>query len=188
MLYQKKIDYTIIHIYIFIHIYSSIFNTRAYNHMPPFCKICYNLGLSNFNNHNVRDSARNITCPYLLNTKCKKCGYFGHTSKYCKMKINFNINHSLLSTNTLNNNHNNNNKSLSQFKNYFELLNNQSIINHNDHDYHVHDGDGDDDDDDDDDDEERLPDLSKIQWGKIVNNKSWADRVEKYYKNKSLIY
>jgi len=23
-------------------------------------------------------------CPLLLNTKCHKCGYFGHTTKYCK--------------------------------------------------------------------------------------------------------
>jgi len=23
-------------------------------------------------------------CPLLLNTKCHNCGYFGHTTKYCK--------------------------------------------------------------------------------------------------------
>ena len=52
--------------------------------MQFFCKMCYDLGRPDFNKHNVRDSARNTTCPYLLNTKCKNCGYFGHTSTYCK--------------------------------------------------------------------------------------------------------
>ena len=50
-----------------------------------FCKICYDRGSAKFNDHNVRDAAGNTTCVYLLNTKCIKCGYFGHTSKYCKM-------------------------------------------------------------------------------------------------------
>ncbi len=51
----------------------------------PFCKLCFDLGRPDFNNHDVRDPARNTTCPYLLSTKCRKCGYFGHTVKYCKM-------------------------------------------------------------------------------------------------------
>ena len=51
----------------------------------PFCKLCFDLGRPSFNNHNVRDSARNTTCPYLLNNKCRNCGYYGHTSSYCKM-------------------------------------------------------------------------------------------------------
>ena len=51
----------------------------------PFCKLCFDLGRPDFNNHDVRDAARNTTCPYLLSTKCRKCGYFGHTVKYCKM-------------------------------------------------------------------------------------------------------
>ena len=50
-----------------------------------FCKICYDRGSPKFNDHYVRDQAGNTTCVYLLNTKCTKCGYFGHTSKYCKM-------------------------------------------------------------------------------------------------------
>ena len=51
-----------------------------------FCKVCYDSGKSSYNNHNVRDYAGNIICPILLNTKCNKCGYFGHTIKYCKYK------------------------------------------------------------------------------------------------------
>ena len=51
----------------------------------PFCKICFDLGRSGFDNHYVRDSARNTTCPYLLNTKCKNCQCFGHTVTYCNM-------------------------------------------------------------------------------------------------------
>ena len=26
-------------------------------------------------------------CPILLNTKCRACGYFGHTTKYCKKAV-----------------------------------------------------------------------------------------------------
>ena len=50
----------------------------------PFCKMCFDLGRSGFDNHNVRDSSNNTTCPVLLNNKCKTCGFFGHTPKYCK--------------------------------------------------------------------------------------------------------
>ena len=50
----------------------------------PFCKMCFDLGRSGFDNHNVRDSSNNTTCPVLLNNKCRTCGFFGHTPKYCK--------------------------------------------------------------------------------------------------------
>ena len=48
-----------------------------------FCKVCFDAS-SIFDTHNVKDSAGNIICPLLLNTKCRTCGYFGHTTKYCK--------------------------------------------------------------------------------------------------------
>lgn len=51
-----------------------------------FCKVCYDSGKSSYDNHNVRDYAGNIICPMLLNTKCKKCSYFGHTANYCKYR------------------------------------------------------------------------------------------------------
>lgn len=50
-----------------------------------FCKVCFDSHNSNYNGHNVRDSAGNTICPVLLNTKCLNCHYFGHTSKYCKI-------------------------------------------------------------------------------------------------------
>jgi len=46
--------------------------------------MCFDLGRSGFDNHNVRDSSNNTTCPVLLNNKCRTCGFFGHTPKYCK--------------------------------------------------------------------------------------------------------
>lgn len=49
-----------------------------------FCKVCFDCGKSSFNDHNVKDYGGNVICPVLLNTKCLKCGYFGHTNKYCK--------------------------------------------------------------------------------------------------------
>ena len=49
-----------------------------------FCKVCFDAAKSDYKTHNVRDSASNVVCPLLLNTKCHKCGYFGHTTKYCK--------------------------------------------------------------------------------------------------------
>ena len=48
-----------------------------------FCKVCFDAS-SIFDTHNVKDSAGNVICPLLLNTKCRRCGYFGHTTKYCK--------------------------------------------------------------------------------------------------------
>lgn len=49
-----------------------------------FCKVCFDAS-SIFDTHNVKDSAGNVICPLLLNTKCRTCGYFGHTTKYCKI-------------------------------------------------------------------------------------------------------
>lgn len=49
-----------------------------------FCKVCFDAS-SIFDTHNVKDSAGNVICPLLLNTKCRACGYFGHTTKYCKI-------------------------------------------------------------------------------------------------------
>jgi len=49
-----------------------------------FCKVCFDASKSGYNTHNVRDYASNVVCPLLLNTKCNNCGYFGHTTKYCK--------------------------------------------------------------------------------------------------------
>ena len=50
-----------------------------------FCKVCFDASKSGYNTHNVRDYASNVVCPLLLNTKCNNCGYFGHTTKYCKI-------------------------------------------------------------------------------------------------------
>ena len=52
-----------------------------------FCKVCFDASKSDYKTHNVRDSASNVVCPLLLNTKCHKCGYFGHTTKYCKLNV-----------------------------------------------------------------------------------------------------
>ena len=49
-----------------------------------FCKVCFDASKSGYNTHNVRDYASNVVCPLLLNTKCGRCSYFGHTTKYCK--------------------------------------------------------------------------------------------------------
>jgi hypothetical protein len=52
-----------------------------------FCKVCYDASNSGFNSHNVKDRSGNVVCPVLLNTKCRACGYFGHTTKYCKKAV-----------------------------------------------------------------------------------------------------
>ena len=52
-----------------------------------FCKVCHDASKNGFNSHNVRDRAGNVVCPILLNTKCRACGYFGHTTKYCKKAV-----------------------------------------------------------------------------------------------------
>ena len=53
-----------------------------------FCKVCFDASKPDYKTHNVRDGASNVVCPLLLNTKCHKCGYFGHTTKYCKLGSN----------------------------------------------------------------------------------------------------
>jgi hypothetical protein len=53
-----------------------------------FCKVCFDASKSDYKTHNVRDSASNVVCPLLLNTKFRTCGYFGHTTKYCKLGSN----------------------------------------------------------------------------------------------------
>jgi len=52
-----------------------------------FCKVCFDASRNGFNTHNIKDNAGNIICPLLLNTKCMKCNYFGHTIKYCKFNF-----------------------------------------------------------------------------------------------------
>jgi len=61
---------------------STIKYIRALEKM--FCKVCFDASKSGYNTHNVRDYASNVICPLLLNTKCSGCGYYGHTTKYCK--------------------------------------------------------------------------------------------------------
>jgi hypothetical protein len=78
MLYFIKIDL----IYFIIVLYSTIKYIRALEKM--FCKVCFDASKSGYNTHNVRDYASNVVCPLLLNTKCGGCGYYGHTTKYCK--------------------------------------------------------------------------------------------------------
>ncbi len=121
--------------------------------------MCFDLGRSDFNNHNVRDAARNTTCPYLLNTKCKNCGYFGHTSVYCKMPNHLNpvlqkpmVKHIEIV------------KPVSKSKNAFDIL--CTEVDDDDHDHGKNEED------------DELPDLSKVQWGKAISKRSWADQVE----------
>jgi hypothetical protein len=51
--------------------------------MSLYCKLCFDLKNTGFNTHNVRDTEKNITCPYLLKIKCRNCGLTGHTASYC---------------------------------------------------------------------------------------------------------
>lgn len=123
--------------------------------------MCFDLGRPDFDKHNVRDSARNTTCPYLLNTKCRNCGYCGHSANYCKMPRQFNpvlkkppVKHIDIV------------KPPTKPKNAFELLCMEV----------------DDDEEvkkvEEEQEEDELPDLSKVQWGKSLGKKSWADEVE----------
>lgn len=65
----------------------------------PFCKICYDAGNSNYGTHNIKFynlklRYTEITCPYLKNITCTRCGLKSHTASYCKediKKINNNI-------------------------------------------------------------------------------------------------
>ena len=120
----------------------------------PFCKICFDLGRPDFEKHNVRDSARNTTCPYLLNTKCRNCGYFGHTSSYCKMPRHLNP---VLQKPEVK--HINIVKPVIKPKNAFEIL----CMEVDDLEVEK---------------DDELPDISNVQWGKGPRKKSWADEVE----------
>tara|TARA_B100001175_G_C19337812_1_gene555847 strand:- start:475 stop:885 length:411 start_codon:yes stop_codon:yes gene_type:complete len=120
----------------------------------PFCKICFDLGRPDFEKHNVRDSARNTTCPYLLNTKCRNCGYFGHTSSYCKIPRHLNP---VLKKPEVK--HINIVKPCIKPKNAFEILCTEQ-------------------DDLEVEKDDELPDITNVQWGKGLWKKSWADEVE----------
>ena len=57
----------------------------------PFCKVCYDAGLSvaGYTNHFVKDQpgpGGKVVCPTLLAQKCLECGVAGHTSSYCPLK------------------------------------------------------------------------------------------------------
>ena len=126
--------------------------------------MCFDLGRSDFDKHNVRDSARNTTCPYLLNTKCKNCGYFGHTSSYCKMPRYLNP---VLQTPVVK--HIEIVKPIAKPKNAFDLLQCLEVEDLEDLEK------------DENMDDER-PDISQIHWGKGFSKKSWADQVEEHEK------
>ena len=132
----------------------------------PFCKMCFDLGRPDFDKHNVRDSARNTTCPYLLNTKCKNCGYSGHSSSYCKMQRHLK---SVLQKPAPK--HIEIIKPVTKPKNAFELL---CMEVDDDEDVKKEEV------EEDEEDEEELPHLSNVQWswGKGLGKKSWADQVE----------
>ena len=128
----------------------------------PFCKICFDLGRSDFDKHNVRDSARNTTCLYLLNTECKNCQCFGHTVTYCNMPRHTmpRPNNRVVAKNTptrvppIN----------ICAKNAFECLQCDDVNKDNDN-FHP--------------DGENQFARVNIPWGKsILNNKTWADVVE----------
>ena len=106
----------------------------------------------------MRDAARNTTCLYLLNTKCKNCGYCGHTASYCKMPRHLNPVIQKPAPK-----HIDIVKSVSKPKNAFELLCIEAI---------------DDEEVKKEEEEDELPDLSKVQWGKSLTKNSWADEVE----------
>tara|TARA_R110002073_G_scaffold41163_4_gene116564 strand:- start:19 stop:474 length:456 start_codon:yes stop_codon:yes gene_type:complete len=58
----------------------------------PFCKICYDAGNADYSNHNIKvynieKRCIEITCPYLKNITCTRCGKKEHTASYCKEKI-----------------------------------------------------------------------------------------------------
>jgi Lhr-like helicase len=51
----------------------------------PCCKVCLDAGKSEseYSSHWVKDFSGKITCPTLLNTKCRFCHNLGHTTKFC---------------------------------------------------------------------------------------------------------
>lgn len=141
--------------------------------------MCFDLGRSDYDKHNVRDSARNTTCPFLLNTKCRNCGYFGHTTRYCKMPSHLN---------PVAPKHIHIVKQVTKPKNAFQLLcmeldehedeeevKNDEEVKNNDEEKN----------DDEKQEEDELPDLSKVLWGKRFTKKSWADQVEEHDKKNS---
>lgn len=55
----------------------------------PFCKICYDAGNSDYSTHNIKafnfkKRCVEITCYYLKNITCTRCGKKQHTASYCK--------------------------------------------------------------------------------------------------------
>lgn len=52
-----------------------------------FCNFCYNAGRADFNTHYTRNRDGKLTCKYLSNMVCLKCGINGHTIKYCRNKL-----------------------------------------------------------------------------------------------------
>ena len=52
-----------------------------------FCNFCYNAGRADFNTHYTRNRHGKLTCKYLSNMVCLKCGINGHTIKYCRTKL-----------------------------------------------------------------------------------------------------
>lgn len=56
---------------------------------PRECKVCIDAGKSveEYTSHWVKDREGNVACPTLLNQKCLVCGKCGHTTSYCKMKV-----------------------------------------------------------------------------------------------------
>jgi hypothetical protein len=52
------------------------------NSKSPFCKVCFDSGKTNVK-HWVNDPSGNVCCPTLLGLKCRICGNYGHTVKYC---------------------------------------------------------------------------------------------------------
>lgn len=59
--------------------------------ISKFCSFCYNNQEkeSMYTSHDLRDRAKNITCPVLFDVVCRHCGATGteaHTPKYCPYK------------------------------------------------------------------------------------------------------
>ena len=56
---------------------------------PRECKVCMDAGKSvdEYTSHWVKDREGNVICPTLLNQKCLVCGKCGHTTSYCKTKV-----------------------------------------------------------------------------------------------------
>jgi len=62
----------------------------------PFCKVCHDAGKpeSEYTSHYVkslpdkRTGICNVICPTLLNTECRFCYEYGHTTKFCPVLAN----------------------------------------------------------------------------------------------------